>query len=192
SFPQKELKPGILAEASSRSAENSSDNRENYEDGSLKLQLEAPRGEFGPGGSGFYLAQDLKSIGSQLLWHSRREWSDLVDQQKIDEATSILRNVEKADDAEYWLTWEANRLVAENRAVDAFRIAGQLSNINNREELIRLISAQAVVTGQKQVAWEASDSPIVVPTVKIAGYTGILEGFHTAASTPADPRADNP
>ncbi|MCA9093338.1 MAG: hypothetical protein KDA68_07620 [Planctomycetaceae bacterium] len=192
SFPQKELKSGILAEAASRSAENSSDNRENYEDGSLKLQLEAPRGEFGPGGSGFYLAQDLKSIGSQLLWHSRRELSDLVDQQKIDEATSILRNVEKADDAEYWLTWEVNRLVAENRAADAFRIAGQLSNINNREELIRLISAQAVVTGQKQVAWEASDSPIVVPTVKIAGYTGILEGFHTTAPTPADSRADNP
>jgi hypothetical protein len=85
--------------------------------------------------------------------------------------------VENADDAEYWLAWEGNRLVEEKQAAEALRIVGQLTNINHREDLLRLICSQSVVTGQAEVAWKSSESSLVVPTVKVASYTGILEGL---------------
>lgn len=192
SFQQPELKTAALAETDTRSSASDTDENENYQDGSLRIQLDPSRGPIGPEAHGFYLSQDLKSVNSQLLWNSRQEWENLVDQNKENEAISILRSVEKADDSEYWLTWEANRLVAGNRAGDAFRFIGQVSNINHREELMRLIAAQAVVTGQRQVAWEAADSSIIVPTVKIAGYTGILEGLRKVTPATAEPPAGNP
>lgn len=193
SFHQPELKQKILQEIAHRSSSNDPHERENFEAGALRIQLEGVRGEIGPQGSGFYLGQDLKSIASQLLWNSRQEWITRVQEGKLEEAAGVLRRIENTDDAEYWLTWELNRLVREKRAAEAYQITSQLSNIIHREELIRLISSQAVVTGQQAVAWEAADSPIGVPTVKIAGYTGILEGLQKVpTATPPGPNAATP
>lgn len=176
SVDQPELNKRVAAEIASRAASSDEDVREKFEDGSLALQLAHRDGLIGPGELGYYLVQDLASTRSQLLWTSRQEWASLAGQNKEDAAASILARVEKVEDAEYWLTWELNRLVARKQAPAAFRIVAQVSNIIHREEFTRLVSAQAVVTGQSAAAWEVAESPIIVPTVKVAAYTGILEG----------------
>lgn len=177
SFQDPQLKARIAEEISSRSSSTDSNEREDYDSSSLPIRMTGEQGETGPGSLGYYLSFDLRSIGAREVWNSRREWATLVGQNKQDEAATVMRRVENADDAEYWLAWEGNRLVEEKQAAEALRIVGRLTNINHREDLLRLICSQCVVTGQAEVAWKSSESSLVVPTVKVASYTGILEGL---------------
>jgi hypothetical protein len=140
-------------------------------------------GEIGPTGK-----RVLPGTGSEvggvrnLLWNSRQEWTDAgpTEGKTGGGGGGPPRRIEKADDAEYWLTWELNRLVRE-KASGRKPIQIHLAVVEHRihrEELARsdLRAGRGDGSGGRRLG--GGGQPDRRPDGQNRGlYTGIVEGL---------------